>query len=53
MIIGVSDDLLVMTVRVRGNPATLAARVPVIAANVDARLFGSRWTNGSGGGITL
>ena len=30
---------LVMSVRVRGNPATLAARLPVIAANVDARLF--------------
>ena len=30
---------LVMSVRVRGNPATLAARLPVIAAHVDARLF--------------
>jgi len=30
---------LVMSVRVRGNPATLAARLPVIAADVDARLF--------------
>jgi hypothetical protein len=30
---------LVMSVRVRGNPATLAARLPVIAAKVDARLF--------------
>ncbi len=30
---------LVMSVRVRGNPATLAARLPVNAANVDARLF--------------
>jgi hypothetical protein len=30
---------LVMSVRVRGNPATLAARLPRIAANVDARLF--------------
>jgi putative ABC transport system permease protein len=29
---------LVMSVRVRGNPATLAARLPVIAADVDARL---------------
>ena len=30
---------LVMSVRVRGNPATLAARLPFIAANVDAGLF--------------
>jgi ABC-type antimicrobial peptide transport system permease subunit len=30
---------LVMTVRVRGNPATLAARLPIIAADVDARLL--------------
>jgi hypothetical protein len=30
---------LLMSVRVRGNPATLAARLPVIAANVDARLL--------------
>ena len=30
---------LVMSVRVRGNPATLAARLPVIAADVDARLL--------------
>ena len=30
---------LVMHVRVRGNPAPLAARLPVIAADVDARLF--------------
>ena len=30
---------LVMSVRVRGNPATLAARLPFIAAHVDARLF--------------
>jgi predicted permease len=30
---------LVMSVRVRGNPATLAARLPLIAANVDGRLF--------------
>ncbi|HZI80452.1 MAG TPA: ABC transporter permease, partial [Vicinamibacterales bacterium] len=30
---------LVMTVRVRGNPATLAARLPVIAADVDAALY--------------
>jgi predicted permease len=30
---------LVMNVRTRGNPATLAARLPVIAANVDARVF--------------
>ncbi len=29
---------LVMSVRVRGNPATLAARLPIIAADVDARL---------------
>ena len=28
-----------MSVRVRGNPATLAARLPVIAAGVDARLL--------------
>jgi ABC-type antimicrobial peptide transport system permease subunit len=28
-----------MSVRVRGNPAALAARLPVIVANVDARLF--------------
>ena len=28
-----------MSVRVRGNPATLAARLPVIAADVDGRLF--------------
>jgi ABC-type antimicrobial peptide transport system permease subunit len=28
-----------MSVRVRGNPATLAARLPFIAANVDGRLF--------------
>jgi predicted permease len=30
---------LVMTVRMRDNPATLAARLPVIAAAVDARLL--------------
>ncbi|HVQ16981.1 MAG TPA: FtsX-like permease family protein, partial [Vicinamibacterales bacterium] len=30
---------LVMSVRVRGNPAPLAARLPVIAADVDARLL--------------
>jgi putative ABC transport system permease protein len=30
---------LVMSVRVRGNPATLAARLPVIAAEADARLY--------------
>jgi putative ABC transport system permease protein len=30
---------LVMSVRARGNAATLAARLPVIAANVDARLL--------------
>ena len=30
---------LVMNVRVRGNPESLAARLPVIAANVDARLL--------------
>lgn len=30
---------LVMSVRMRGNPATLAARLPVIAANVDAGLL--------------
>ena len=30
---------LVMSVRVRGNPAPLAARLPVIAAGVDARLL--------------
>ena len=30
---------LVMSVRMRGNPATLAARLPVIAAGVDARLL--------------
>jgi putative ABC transport system permease protein len=30
---------LVMTVRVRGNPAPLAARLPVIAASVDAGLY--------------
>ena len=29
----------VMSVRVRGNPAPLAARLPVIAADVDARLL--------------
>ncbi len=29
---------LVMTVRLRGNPATLTARLPAIAANVDAGL---------------
>jgi hypothetical protein len=29
---------LVMSVRLRGNPATLAARLPMIAADVDARL---------------
>ena len=28
-----------MSVRVRGNPASLAARLPVIAADVDARLL--------------
>jgi predicted permease len=28
----------IMTVRLRGNPATLAARLPTIAANVDAEL---------------
>jgi hypothetical protein len=27
-----------MSVRVRGNPGLLAARLPVIAADVDARL---------------
>ena len=31
-------SVLVMSVRVRGNPATLAARLPVIAADVDTRL---------------
>jgi hypothetical protein len=30
---------LVMSVRVRGNPAALVARLPLIAADVDARLF--------------
>jgi predicted permease len=30
---------LVLSVRVRGNPATLTARLPVIAAGVDARLL--------------
>jgi hypothetical protein len=30
---------LVMSVRMRGNPATLAARLPLIAATVDARLL--------------
>jgi putative ABC transport system permease protein len=30
---------LVLSVRMRGNPATLAARLPVIAATVDARLL--------------
>jgi putative ABC transport system permease protein len=30
---------LVMTARVRGNAATLAARLPIIAATVDGRLF--------------
>jgi predicted permease len=30
---------LVMSVRVRGNPASLAARLPVIAAGVDARVY--------------
>lgn len=30
---------LVMSVRMRGNPAPLAARLPVIAANVDPRLL--------------
>ena len=30
---------LVMSVRVRGTPATLAARLPVIAAGVDAGLL--------------
>ena len=30
---------LVMSVRMRGNPATLAPRLPVIAAGVDARLL--------------
>jgi predicted permease len=30
---------LVMTVRVRGNPAPLAARLPVMASDVDARLL--------------
>ena len=30
---------LVMSVRLRGNPATLAARLPLIAAHVDARLI--------------
>ena len=30
---------LVMSVRVRGNPATLSARLPFIAANVDGGLF--------------
>jgi putative ABC transport system permease protein len=30
---------LVMSVRVRGNPATLAAQLPIIAAAVDARLL--------------
>ena len=30
---------LVMSVRVRGNPATLASRLPLIAATVDARLL--------------
>ena len=30
---------LVMSVRIRGNPATLAARLPLIAATVDAQLL--------------
>lgn len=30
---------LVMSVRVRGNPALLAARLPLLAANVDGRLL--------------
>jgi putative ABC transport system permease protein len=30
---------LVMSARVRGNPATLASRLPVIAAEADARLY--------------
>jgi putative ABC transport system permease protein len=30
---------LVMSVRMRGNPGTLAARLPIIAATVDARLL--------------
>ncbi len=30
---------LVMSVRIHGNPATLAARLPLIAATVDARLL--------------
>jgi predicted permease len=30
---------LVMTARLRGNPATLATRLPVVAATVDARLL--------------
>jgi putative ABC transport system permease protein len=30
---------LVMSVRMRGNPAVLAARLPIIAATVDARLI--------------
>ena len=30
---------LVMSVRLRGNPTTLAARLPLIAAHVDARLI--------------
>ena len=46
---------LVMSVRVRGNPATLAARLPVIAADCRCRIVSSRtrgrWTNGSGSGI--
>ena len=33
---------LVMSVRVRGNPATLVARLPVIAADVDAGLYVQR-----------
>ena len=45
---------LLMTVRVRGNPTTLAARLPAIAADVDAGLSvpESRCSaNGSGSGI--
>ena len=45
---------LVMSVRMRGNPAPLAARLPVIAAmsmpDCSSRTR-SRWTNGSGSGM--
>ena len=50
---------LVMSVRVRGNPAPLAARLPVIAADVDARLFVrdaqplSAWVRQRDDGLTM